>query len=99
MRLPCPLVNILSPIHNSLAEIFGREIVSLQYFSGFGCSSHYRGLAANADSLIEYSVEIEEALGITVGRVRIRCHDLVPVDGRSVRKSAGMVKQEQCCLD
>src|SRR5882724_6748619 len=95
MRLPGPLVNIGTPIHDPLAKIFRRQIATLQYPSRFWSNRQDRRVPTDSDSFIKYSVEIEKAFRVTVSRMRERRHYPVPVDRRSLR----MIPAKQQCRD
>src|SRR5271165_4767736 len=88
MRLPSPLVEVRAPVDDPLAEIFRRQIVTLQYLSCFRRDGHHSGVPIDAGALVKYSIQVEKPFGVTLGRVRVRCHYLVAVDRCGVRIAA-----------
>src|SRR6267154_6543423 len=85
VRLPGPLVNIGTPINDPLAEIFGRQIMTMQYPSRLWSNRQDCRVPVDSDSFIKYSVEIEKTFRVAFGRMRRRRHYPVPIDRRSVR--------------
>src|SRR5271156_1623388 len=89
--LPSPLIDVRSPVDDSLSEILRWKIVTLEGLTGFRITGHNGGASFDAGSLIELSIEVEEPFCITIRRVRIFCDYLVTIDG----SGGGRIRTEQ----
>src|ERR1700733_1390767 len=67
VRLPRPLINVRTPVHNPFAEILRRYFAVLDCITSARIDSHHCGVPTDSGAFIKHTVQVEESFGVILG--------------------------------